>query len=957
MSLPSTPALPASGRFFVKNVVSADTVVLRGKPAGGPPPEYMFSLAYLSAPRLGSAKEPEKEEPFAFEAREFLRRLLVGKEVQFKVEYTTTSNNRSFGSLQIRTPVLGETNVSKLLVKEGWAKVRMPEGKRQPSEDQLELSELETQAKEAKKGMWSEATGTRSVSATFTGDARAFFEKHKGKPIPAVIEQVRDGSTLRVLLLLPDSAAGKVHQMITLSLTGIKAPVYRKDMPNMQDLVEPFAEEAKFFVESRLLQRDVRVVLESVGSTGVVSFSGTVQFPAGNIAEALLAEGLVKLVEWNLSTLANKASAAAYRAAEDKAKTKQLRLWRGYVHPSAGQAGADAFGPGSEYEAVVTRILGADQVAVEPVEAPGKERRVQLASIRGPKRVRNESGFEVGYNYEAQEYLRSQLVGQRVRVKHEFTKPAESEFGERECVTIVLPAGGVDIGEALVSRGLANVVRHRKDDHNRSSAYDQLILAEERAQKASKGVHSTKELPVHRLVDLSASAAKARQHLPYLQRAKSVAAIVDFVASGSRLRVTVPSQSCRLVFVLSGIRAPRTARNANEKSEPYGVEAAEYTSRLVLQREVELIFEACDNVGGFIGAVFAKTAEGHKVNLAVALLEQGLATVHDYSASQSSFTNQLYDAEARAKAARKNIWTNYDPATERAEADAAAGAADGAADADKPLEAHEVVVSEISSEGHIYVQIEGPELHKLETMMADFAAHHSGAGQHATAPMTPKAGDYCSAQFAVDKCWYRARVRKVNGANSYTVQYIDYGNTETVPGSRLRPLPPAFATSQLKAQAVEARLAYLDLPAPGSDFADDAVALIRAAAEGQRLAAQVAGKGTSETGGPLLHLILYDLSRMPAAGSSSAARAMSINEQLASEGLAHVSRAWMKRFEADQIKRIKSGVAAVTWSRTQTPSSSTEKSPLEYIVDAQEGAKKSRINLWQYGDFTADDEL
>ena len=54
--------LSASGRSMVKNVISADTVVLRGKPVGGPPPELVFSLSHLVAPRLGSSKEPEKEE-------------------------------------------------------------------------------------------------------------------------------------------------------------------------------------------------------------------------------------------------------------------------------------------------------------------------------------------------------------------------------------------------------------------------------------------------------------------------------------------------------------------------------------------------------------------------------------------------------------------------------------------------------------------------------------------------------------------------------------------------------------------------------------------------------------------------------------------------------------------------------------------------------------------------------
>ena len=36
------------------------------------------------------------------------------------------------------------------------------------------------------------------------------------------------------------------------------------------------------------------------------------------------------------------------------------------------------------------------------------------------------------------------------------------------------------MAEALVSKGLAGVVRHRQDDDNRASGYDQLLMAEDR---------------------------------------------------------------------------------------------------------------------------------------------------------------------------------------------------------------------------------------------------------------------------------------------------------------------------------------------------------------------------------------------------------------------------------------------------------------------------------------------
>ncbi len=45
----------------VKSVVSGDTLVLRGRPVAGPPPEKLVSLSLISAPRL-NLKDPAKEE-------------------------------------------------------------------------------------------------------------------------------------------------------------------------------------------------------------------------------------------------------------------------------------------------------------------------------------------------------------------------------------------------------------------------------------------------------------------------------------------------------------------------------------------------------------------------------------------------------------------------------------------------------------------------------------------------------------------------------------------------------------------------------------------------------------------------------------------------------------------------------------------------------------------------------
>ena len=65
------------------------------------------------------------------------------------------------------------------------------------------------------------------------------------------------------------------------------------------------------------------------------------------------------------------------------------------------------------------------------------------------------------------------------------------------------------MAEALISRGLAFRIRHRQDDDNRSSQYDALIMAEQKAQKAEKGCFSKNLPPTLRVSELDGTKARA----------------------------------------------------------------------------------------------------------------------------------------------------------------------------------------------------------------------------------------------------------------------------------------------------------------------------------------------------------------------------------------------------------------------------------------------------------------
>lgn len=96
-----------------------------------------------------------------------------------------------------------------------------------------------------------------------------------------------------------------------------------------------------------------------------------------------------------------------------------------------------------------------------------------------------------------------------------------------------------------------------------------------------------------------------------------------------------------ILILLSGIRAPRSARNASDKGEPYGTESSEFASKRYMQRDIEFEVDTIDKSGGFIGSLYFNKTE----NVALALVKEGLATVHPFSAEGLSWARQLYDAE------------------------------------------------------------------------------------------------------------------------------------------------------------------------------------------------------------------------------------------------------------------------------------------------------------------------
>jgi len=791
----ATPAAaPAAAKQYrkgvVKQVMDGGAVVIRGPPRNGPPPEFTLALTNIDAPRLARRKtanaEATEDQPFAWEAREYLRKMIVGKQVLGHVVHQ--ANNRDYGILLLGDDPETGVDVALKLVEEGLAKVR------DNSQDETLKNALEA-AKAAKKGLWGENVSSQIRDIKWEIDARALVDKYAGKPVAAVVEHVIDGTTMRCFLL-PDM----IH--VTMMMSGVRAPATRlgpDGKPNPAEC-EPFAQEAHYFTESRLLQRDVEVILETNNNNKLV---GSVLHPAGNIAEALLKEGMAKCVDWSIAKVTG--GPEKYRAAEKLAKERKARIWKDYK-PAANLITGD-----KEFNGKVVEIVNGDAMVVKT----GKTyRKLFLASIRPPRpeegSARGEKGFkplyDIPFMFEAREFLRKKLIGQQVHVVVDYVQAAreasatESGFPEKTCCTVTI--GGVNVAEALVSKGLASVVRYAAGNDQRSGKYDELLMAEQKAEKSGKGMFDKKNIPTHRVSDMSGNPVKCKQFLPFLQRAGRMSGLVEFVASGSRFRVYIPRETCIITFLLGGIDCAKSGRTLPSgdiiKAEPFGDEANSHVKEMLLQREVEIEVESMDKAGNFIGYLFVDNT-----NLSLHLVQEGFASMH-FTADKSAYGNQIRNAEENAKNAKKRIWTNYTGEQEKASNEEEEKAA---LNEDRKVNHVEVLVTEVTDEGKFYAcnVSDGPALEQLmENLREEFTNNPPLAGAY-----QPKRNDLCAAKF-VDDQWYRARVEKT-GASEVQVLYIDYGNRATVPKTKLGTLPGSFQTPGGFAKLFS--LALIHLPA------------------------------------------------------------------------------------------------------------------------------------------------
>jgi staphylococcal nuclease domain-containing protein 1 len=538
--------------------------------------------------------------------------------------------------------------------------------------------DLMEEARKEGLGIWNPKAADKDKVRTvhvLDKDARKFYDSHKRQKLKGIIEQVRDGSSLRVEALVQDEKSeGPQYVSMLVHIAGIACPriprpysvLYEQYLkaketdpskePPVEEKAVPYGAEAKFFTEIRLLHRDVEVELLAVDKQN--NIFATVLVPEGNIAVSLLKNGFARIVEWSANATPYK---ALLEAAETEAKKRRVCLWHSYVEEEHVVAKKDFTGR-------VVQIISGDTVMVE--DSSGYPVRISLASVRAPK-IGIRGSKNEPFALEAKEFLRKSLIGHKVRVLVEYVRSSDSKDGDRVYGTIFYNKKNISV--ELVVSGLASVQSHRMDE-DRSIHYDELLAAESKAEKTKKGKFS-KSVPVPAaVIDLcerpksvsreegaeegSASSkksplvnVKAKQYLPFLMKSKRLDAVVEYVFSGHRFKLYVPSENCVCFFSLAAVKSPASS---GKTPEPYATEALNFAKSHILQHDVQIEVEGLDKGGNFLGHIFL-----NRRNFGIELLHAGLARLFPPAADRSEYRDVLYKAQDDAKSAKLNIWKDW----------------------------------------------------------------------------------------------------------------------------------------------------------------------------------------------------------------------------------------------------------------------------------------------------------
>ena len=398
-SPPAGAAAKSTGSFrgLVAEVVSGDVLVIRDDASGGGGGggvERRLCLSSTRAPRLGrrdpATGKVEGGEPFAAEAKEFLRSRLIGRAVEVKLEYERKvpigaggagGGERLLSFAAVSLPPSsadgagagkGGANVAELLLSRGLATVARHRADDERASGYDALIEAEAAAKAKRRGVHGLSEGGAAAAAAAKNGGAASASAPASAPAPQRVNDVSGpGSAARAKAYLPSFTRSRSVQavvehvlsghrlklsvpkesvVVAFALANVRVSSSNPAAPNSAASSaaansDPIAAEAVALVRRVALQRDVEVEVEACDRGG--TFLGTLRVPDASspsssidLATLLVRVGLAKVTP--LAAADGGPRVEALLAAQREAQQARRGSWRDWDPAAEAAAEAEA---------------------------------------------------------------------------------------------------------------------------------------------------------------------------------------------------------------------------------------------------------------------------------------------------------------------------------------------------------------------------------------------------------------------------------------------------------------------------------------------------------------------------------------------------------------------------------------------------------------------------------------
>lgn len=791
---------------LVKGVQSGDTIIISGKlPKNGALPEELsLTLIGVFAPKIGNSSKLN-EEAFSFESREFLRKLLIGKVVQYKVDYT--HNERKFGHI-----LYENKNINAEILKNGFAKIGfLPKGHEKLYETEFwsEIKEAEKEGKEKKRGMYADSsdnkTHIRNLSnlSDFEEDKKKVEEAiNSNKEIDAIVEYVFNCAIVSVYI--PEwSCFAKVN------LRFVSIPSNTKE----QELYK----KGKAYCERMCLSKDIKMKIFDFDQNNNLLCDIIVPDKKQSLSELVLKEGYSKSFTGGNKNpkIYNLSDINLARAAEGEAKSKRLGVWKDAVIVESKTLKKDAEDDLSDAKCIM--VNSGDSLTV--LNKKKEEIRIFLSNLKAPALAKFGTDEQnKPWSFQSRDYVRKKLVGKNLkcdldyihtinqetskvkgpqgnkssrRVMKFYTVYYQNEKDETQCINI-----------ELLENGLANLTNYKIEEGNPSREFDLMLKAEQEAKKHKVGLFSPKAPPLCNYSDLmTAGKTKKKEFVNFLTGLENLKCVVDYCFSANKFKLRIDEKQVMIPFGLIGVKSFTNDKNNSSLFQKHFNISHDFVVNTILQRDGVCDIIQADRVGNYFGNFFF---EGK--NFGTLLIEKGLAVCNERSSDigKNKYINEMREAEKKAKEKKLGLWEDEGVAK------LLKGDSFGDSSSEKKFEQINKdikirITDQIDFDKFYCNFLPNKTLDKIEEVLADYD-EEIRKPENLSLPI--KNGTLCAAKFPDDNKYYRGLVKKFNkDKKEFEIEFIDYGNIEIVKLNDLIKLDGEI--SSLPPQAMYCEMAYL----------------------------------------------------------------------------------------------------------------------------------------------------